>query len=62
MKIKKAVDKNINFAHDSALSLVDIENMVKNFKTHRCALDFDRGFINAVLKQIPEGNGVVVAP
>ena len=55
------VDKNINFAHDSALSLVDIENMVKNFKTHRCALDFDRGFINAVLKQIPEGNEVVVA-
>ena len=23
-----------------------IEKMAKNFKTHRCALDFDRGFIN----------------
>jgi hypothetical protein len=28
---------------------VKIEQMVKQFKTHRCALDFDRGFINSVI-------------
>jgi hypothetical protein len=54
--------RNENFLPDSALSLVDIESMVKNFKTHRCALDFDRGFINAVLMQIPEGNNIGAAP
>jgi len=26
-----------------------IESLVKDFKTHRCALDFDRGFIKATL-------------
>jgi hypothetical protein len=28
---------------------VKIEQMVKLFKTHRCALDFDWGFINSVI-------------
>ena len=28
-------------------TLVKIERMCKLFKTHRCALDFDRGFIEA---------------
>ena len=28
----------------------EIERLVKDFKTHRCALDFDRGFVNAELK------------
>jgi hypothetical protein len=31
---------------DSPISLIEIENIVKQFKTHRCALDFDKGFIN----------------
>jgi len=26
---------------------VKIEKLVKAFKTHRCALDFDKGFIKA---------------
>jgi hypothetical protein len=29
-----------------------IEQMVKKFRTHRCALDFDRGFINGILQEI----------
>jgi hypothetical protein len=28
---------------------VKIEQMVKQFNTHRCAFDFDRGFINSVI-------------
>ena len=27
----------------------EIERLMKNFKVHRCALDFDRGFVNAEL-------------
>jgi len=26
-----------------------IESLVKDFKTHRCALDFDKGFIKTVI-------------
>jgi hypothetical protein len=29
----------------------EIERLMKAFKTHRCALDFDRGFINGFLKE-----------
>ena len=28
-----------------------IERMTRAFKSHRCALDFDKGFINACLKK-----------
>ena len=31
-----------------------IESLVKKFKTHRCALDFDHGFIKAAIKQEEE--------
>jgi hypothetical protein len=31
------------------LSAVKIESMVKEFKTHRCALDFDSAFIKSVI-------------
>ena len=29
----------------------EIERLVKAFKGHRCALDFDRGFINSQLRE-----------
>ena len=29
----------------------DIEKIVGCFKTHRCALDFDKGFVNAVMRE-----------
>ena len=29
----------------------EIERLMKTFKTHRCALDFDRGFVNGALKR-----------
>ena len=28
----------------------EIERLTKDFKVHRCALDFDQGFVNAELK------------
>ena len=28
---------------------VKIESLVKDFKTHQCALDFDRGYIKALM-------------
>ena len=33
---------------------VKIEALTKQFKTHRCALDFDHGFIKAVLNKSDE--------
>jgi hypothetical protein len=36
----------------SPLGYRKVEQMVKKFRTHRCALDFDRGFINGILKDI----------
>ena len=33
------------------LQFVDIERMMKKFKTHRCALDFDSGFVNAIMRE-----------
>ncbi len=35
--------------NDSNSVPVKIEQMVKQFKMHQCALDFDRGFINSVI-------------
>ena len=29
----------------------EIDRLMKNFKAHRCALDFDRGFFNSELKE-----------
>jgi hypothetical protein len=29
----------------------EIERLMKRFRTHRCALDFDRGFVNAVMRE-----------
>ena len=29
----------------------EIERLMKAFKGHRCALDFDRGFVHSVLKE-----------
>jgi hypothetical protein len=31
-----------------------IESLVKKFKTHRCALDFDKGFIKAAITTADE--------
>lgn len=31
------------------LSAVKIESMVKEFKTHHCALDFDSAFIKSII-------------
>ena len=37
-------------AEHQPLLYKEIERLMKDFKVHRCALDFDRGFVNAELK------------
>ena len=37
---------------DTFATPVKIENLVKMFKTHHCALDFDRGFIDAMFIEL----------
>jgi hypothetical protein len=32
----------------------EIERLMKDFKVHRCALDFDRGFVSAELKCVAD--------
>ena len=44
-----AAEDGPNPNHQQAL-FHDIERLQKKFKTHRCALDFDSGFVNAVVK------------
>jgi len=44
-----AAEDGPNPNHQQAL-FHDIERLQKKFKTHRCALDFDGGFVNAVVK------------
>jgi hypothetical protein len=38
-------------AEKQQLLFTEIERLMKDFKVHRCALDFDRGFVNGELKQ-----------
>jgi hypothetical protein len=39
-----------------ALTLPLIERLVKSFKTHRAAIDFDAGFLNGFVKVL-QGEG-----
>ena len=39
-----------DFTEKQELLYSEIERLSKEFKVHRCALDFDRGFVNAELK------------
>ena len=32
----------------------EIERLMKAFKGHRCALDFDRGFVTSQLKEVAQ--------
>jgi hypothetical protein len=34
----------------------EIDRLMKNFKAHRCALDFDRGFVNSELKEVKKND------
>ena len=43
-------------AEQQQLLYSEIERLMKAFKVHRCALDFDRGFVNAELKQCPSNS------
>ena len=45
------------FAHtldssgNDAIVPIKLEQMVKQFKTHRCAMDFDHGFCKTIFKE-----------
>ena len=41
-------------AEKQQLLFVEIERLMQLFKVHRCALDFDRGFVASVLKEKKE--------
>ena len=34
----------------------EIDRLMKNFKAHRCALDFERGFVNSELKEVKKND------
>ena len=41
----------INLSEKQQLLYKEIERLMKKFKTHRCALDFDQRFVKAELKE-----------
>ena len=46
--MKERADEGSNemMAQKQQLLFSEIERLMKKFKTHRCALDFDRGFVS----------------
>ena len=44
-------DNNCTSSYHQQLLFSEIQRLMKEFKTHRCALDFDKGFINVILKE-----------
>ena len=40
---------------ENSITFVEIEKMTRKFKTHRCALDFDSGFVKATLSESGDG-------
>ena len=55
MQLAKAANRDPNLSPTDQivyeqLLLDEIQRIMKAFKGHRCALDFDRGFVNSVLK------------
>jgi hypothetical protein len=59
LHLKKEVgaEKKMN-KHNKNSIPVKIEQMIKQFKTHQCALDFGHGFINSVLVRTEDDDGV----
>ncbi len=49
MQQQQQEETSATFNEQSQLTAVKIEQMVKHFKTHRCAIDFDGTFIRAVI-------------
>lgn len=49
MQQQQQEDASTTINEQSQLTAVKIEQMVKQFKTHRCAIDFDGAFIRAVI-------------
>jgi hypothetical protein len=49
MQQQQQEDASTTFNEQSQLTAVKIEQTVKQFKTYRCAIDFDGAFIRAVI-------------
>jgi hypothetical protein len=49
MQQQQQEETSATFNEQSQPTAVKIELMVKHFKTHRCAIDFDGAFIRAVI-------------
>jgi hypothetical protein len=47
----EGMEQGVTARDQNAAVPVKIEVLVKQFKTHRCGLDFDHGFIKAMLKK-----------
>ncbi len=45
LALEKQEEKSVGDINSERSVPVQIEQMVKQFKTHRCAFDFDKGFI-----------------
>ncbi|KAI2503418.1 hypothetical protein MHU86_11047 [Fragilaria crotonensis] len=45
-----------SITEDQGLLYSEIQRLMKLFKSHRCALDFDRGFVNSALKEAKTRN------
>ena len=52
MEAYKSLEMKAELSKDNAISHIKIENMTEVLRCHRCALDFDKGFIAKIL----EGN------
>jgi hypothetical protein len=49
MQQQQQEDASTTFNEQSQLTAVKIKQMVKQFKTHHCTVDFDGAFIQAVI-------------
>jgi len=47
--MERVAPHNENIAQEQKLLFTDIESLVTKFRSHRCALDFDRRFISSLL-------------
>jgi len=55
LQAQQDVQQNDNIAQQQKLLFKEIECLSKQFQTHHCALDFDRGFLSSQITIKEEG-------
>ena len=55
--ITQSSDSHDDLSRENMLAVIPskLEQMVKKFKTHRCAMDFDHSFVKAIYKEDSPG-------